>query len=165
MAASLFGDLPPLQAAAGAEQEDAEQAPDDPEHDEAAAHHHDDEPPRKRTRVADAADAAPEPAPATKDAGGDQVAAALARIGSHIASPAKFVKASSLLRKLLDSSGGGGGLARDAHGALLFAALRAAFGDGDGGGSGGSASSSSSSSSSARFDPAAACADPARRRE
>ncbi|PSC74417.1 hypothetical protein C2E20_2477 [Micractinium conductrix] len=64
--------------------------------------------------------------PTTAGAGGadDQVAAALRKISSHIGSPKKFAKASQLLRELLAQ-----GAVRQAHGPLLFSALKAAMGD------------------------------------
>jgi len=70
--------------------------------------------------AAAAAAAAPTPAPGAADA----VAGALARIASHLGNPAKFVKASGLLRQLVDQ-----GVLTKAHRQPLFAALRAAFAD------------------------------------
>ena len=59
-----------------------------------------------------------------EEQGEDQVAAALLRIRGHIGSGAKFLKASSLLRRLLQTGSLGGG-----HRHLLFAAVGAAFED------------------------------------
>jgi hypothetical protein len=60
----------------------------------------------------------------------DAAAAALARIAGHISNPAKFSKASALLRQLLEREGRPGGALRPGrrgHGWPLFLAVRAAF--------------------------------------
>ncbi|PRW20364.1 hypothetical protein C2E21_9030 [Chlorella sorokiniana] len=68
----------------------------------------------------------PPPPPAADEAGGpsDQVAAALRKIAGHIGHPKKFAKASQLLRELLAQ-----GAIQQAHGPLLFSALKAAMRD------------------------------------
>ncbi|KAI7836979.1 hypothetical protein COHA_009161 [Chlorella ohadii] len=69
----------------------------------------------------------PPPPPAAADEAcgpNDQVAAALRKIAGHIGHPKKFGKASQLLRELLAQ-----GAVQQAHGPLLFSALKAAMRD------------------------------------
>ncbi|KAG2454553.1 hypothetical protein HYH02_000398 [Chlamydomonas schloesseri] len=130
---SLFGDLPPPKRVAAPTKLDSTDlekeykpralSPEDPQPEEERAGSADEEdgaqPDTKRRKTEGAGGAS-----AGGGLSGDQVSAALVKIGGHIPNPDKFPKAAGLLRQLID-----GGAAGRQHRELLFEVIKAAFTD------------------------------------